>query len=211
MTILAYIAVGLAVLVAILLLAAAMRPNSFRVERSIDINAPADKIFPLINDYRHWGSWSPYENVDPAMQRTFSGAPSGKGSVYEWTGNKNVGRGRMEIIDTAPPAKIVIKLDFFSPFEAHNVAEFTMRPQGERDECHLGHARSCSLHGEDHAHVLQHGPHGRRPVSAGFDQHEGCRGKQVSANVIRSALLRAASAGRCRWPRSRRPRTASAR
>ncbi len=96
----------------------------------MDIDAPADKIFPLINDYKHWGSWSPYENLDPAMQRTFSGAPSGKGSVYEWTGNKNVGQGRMEILDAAPPSKIVIKLDFFSPFEAHNIAEFTMRPQG---------------------------------------------------------------------------------
>lgn len=130
MTTLTYIAVGVVVLIAIFLTLAAMRPNSFRVERSIDINAPADKIFPLINDYKHWGSWSPYENVDPTMQRTFSGTPSGKGSVYEWTGNKNVGHGRMEIIDTAPPSKVVIKLDFFSPFEAHNIAEFTMRKQG---------------------------------------------------------------------------------
>lgn len=130
MTTLIYIAVGLAALIAVLLILAAMRPNTFRVERSIDINAPADKIFPLINDYRHWPSWSPYENVDPAMQRTFSGAPSGKGSVYEWNGNKNIGRGRMEILEATPASKIVIKLDFFSPFEAHNTAEFTMRPQG---------------------------------------------------------------------------------
>lgn len=74
--------------------------------------------------------WSPYEHIDPAMQRTFSGAPSGKGSIYEWHGNKNIGHGRMEILDTAPPSKVVIKLDFFSPFEAHNMAEFTMRPKG---------------------------------------------------------------------------------
>ena len=74
--------------------------------------------------------WSPYERIDPAMQRTFSGAPSGKGSIYEWRGNKNIGHGRMEILDTAPPSKVVIKLDFFSPFEAHNMAEFTMRPKG---------------------------------------------------------------------------------
>ncbi len=129
MTTLTYIAVGLTVLIAIFLIVAAMRPNSFRIERSIDIHAPADKIFPLINDYKHWGAWSPYENVDPAMRRTFSGAPSGKGSVYEWTGNKSIGHGRMEIIDATSPSKIVIKLDFFSPFEAHNIAEFTMRPQ----------------------------------------------------------------------------------
>ncbi len=130
MTTLMYIAIALAILVAVVLVLAAMRPNTFRVQRSIDIDAPADKIFPLINDYRNWGSWSPYEHVDPAMQRTFSGAPSGKGSVYEWRGNKNIGHGRMEILDTAPPSKVVIKLDFFSPFEAHNMAEFIMQPKG---------------------------------------------------------------------------------
>lgn len=125
-----YIIVAIAAVIAIILIVAAMRPDTFRVQRSVDINAPAEKIFPLINDYKHWGSWSPYEKVDPAMQRTFSGAPSGKGSVYEWSGNKNVGHGRMEIMDAAPHSKIVIKLDFFSPFEAHNTAEFTMQPKG---------------------------------------------------------------------------------
>ncbi|TXJ22137.1 MAG: polyketide cyclase [Afipia sp.] len=130
MTTLMYVAIALAVLIAIVLGLAVMRPDTFRVQRSIDINAPADKIFPLINDYRNWGSWSPYEHVDPDMQRTFSGAPSGKGSIYEWRGNKNIGHGRMEILDTTTPSKIVIKLDFFSPFEAHNMAEFTMQPKG---------------------------------------------------------------------------------
>ncbi len=130
MTTMTYLAIGLAVLIGVILIVAAMRPDTFRVERSIDINAPADKIFPLINDYKHWSSWSPYEKLDPAMKRTFSGAPSGKGAVYEWNGNKNVGHGRMEILDTTQASKIIIKLDFFSPFEAHNIAEFTMRPQG---------------------------------------------------------------------------------
>lgn len=130
MTTLMYIAIALAALIAIVLVLAAMRPDTFRVQRSIDINAPADKIFPLINDYRNWGSWSPYEHVDPGMQRTFSGAPTGKGSVYEWNGNKNIGHGRMEILEATPSSKIVIKLDFFSPFEAHNMAEFTMQPKG---------------------------------------------------------------------------------
>jgi Polyketide cyclase / dehydrase and lipid transport len=77
------------------------------------------------------GAWSPYENKDPAMQRSFSGAASGKGAVYGWDGNSNVGSGRMEILDSSAPAKIVIKLDFFKPFEAHNTAEFTMLPQAD--------------------------------------------------------------------------------
>jgi len=65
------------------------------------------------------------------MKRTYSGAASGKGAVYAWDGNKNVGSGRMEILDASAPAKIVIKLDFFTPFEGHNTAEFTMLPQGD--------------------------------------------------------------------------------
>lgn len=129
-TILIIVAIILAVAIAGILILATMKPDTFVVQRSALINAPAEKIFPLINDYRNWASWSPYEKVDPAMKRTFSGAPIGKGSVYEWNGNKNVGHGRMEITDTAPPSRVTIKLDFFTPFEAHNIAEFTMKPEG---------------------------------------------------------------------------------
>jgi len=127
-----------AVIVVILIVAAiailafaAMRPDTFRVQRSTSIKAPPDRIFPLINDYKSWALWSPYEHRDPALKRTFSGAPAGKGAVYAWEGNKNVGTGRMEIVDTSPPSKVTIKLDFMKPFEAHNVAEFTLVPQGD--------------------------------------------------------------------------------
>jgi uncharacterized protein YndB with AHSA1/START domain len=116
--------------IAVVLLLAAIKPDTFRVQRATTVNAPPEKIFALINDFHGWGAWSPYEHRDPAMKRSYSGAASGKGAVYEWEGNKNVGKGRMEITDTSPPAKIVIKLDFISPFEAHNVAEFTMDAQG---------------------------------------------------------------------------------
>jgi hypothetical protein len=129
-TVLIIIGALAAVAIAGILILAAMKPDIFVVQRSTLINAPADRIFPLINDYKNWSSWSPYEKIDPAMTRTFSGAPSGKGSVYEWTGNKNIGHGRMEITDTAQPSRVTIQLDFFSPFEAHNVAEFTMKPEG---------------------------------------------------------------------------------
>ena len=113
-----------------LLIYAATRPDSFRLERSTAIKAPTEKVHALIDDFHNWPSWSPWENKDPAMKRTYSGAPKGKGTVYDWDGNKNVGLGRMEITDSAP-AKIIIKLDFFKPFEAHNTTEFTLTPQGE--------------------------------------------------------------------------------
>ena len=129
--VIAIIAVVLAIAVAIVLILAATKPDTFGVRRVMTVQAPAKKIFPLINDFRLWGSWSPYEDKDPAMKRTFSGAASGKGAVYAWDGNRNVGSGRMEILDASAPTKIVIKLDFFTPFEGHNTAEFTMLPQGD--------------------------------------------------------------------------------
>jgi hypothetical protein len=129
--VIAIIAVVLAVAIAIVLILAAAKPARFSVLRATTVKAPPDAIFPLINDFHQWGSWSPYEHKDPAMKRSYSGAESGKGAVYGWEGNKNVGSGRMEILDTSVPTKIVIKLDFFTPFEGHNTAEFTMLPQGD--------------------------------------------------------------------------------
>jgi carbon monoxide dehydrogenase subunit G len=125
------IAIVLAVAIAGVLILAATKPEVFRVQRSIAVKAPPDGIFALINDFHQWRSWSPYEDKDPNLQRSYSGAENGKGAVYAWEGNKNVGSGRMEILDASAPAKIVIKLDFFTPFEGHNTAEFTMLPQGD--------------------------------------------------------------------------------
>lgn len=119
--------IGLAAVVILIL--AAMKPDTFVVQRSLDIRAPQERIAPLISDFHAWKDWSPYETRDPDMKRSFSGAPAGKGAVYEWSGNRNVGSGRMEIID-ASSAKVTIKLDFITPFEGHNTAEFTLAPQG---------------------------------------------------------------------------------
>lgn len=108
---------------------AATRPNTFRVQRAASINAPPDVIYPLIADFRAWNGWSPWEKLEPGMDKTFSGADSGTGAVYAWEGKK-VGSGRMEITDTAAPSRITIKLDFFKPWEAHNTTTFTLEPRG---------------------------------------------------------------------------------
>ncbi len=129
--VIAIIAVVLAIAIATVLILASAKPDTFSVEREIGVKAPPEKIFPLINDFHRWGSWSPYENRDPAMKRSYGGAESGKGAVYAWEGNKNVGSGRMEILQASVPTTIVIKLDFLRPFEGHNTAEFTMLPQGD--------------------------------------------------------------------------------
>lgn len=128
MSVPAILAVLVAALIGLLLVYAATRPDSFRIERSAHIQAPPEKVFAAINDFRRWAAWSPWENIDPALKRTFGGAAAGKGAAYAWEGNRNVGSGRMEIGESTPSSKIVIKLDFLKPFEAHNIAEFTLVP-----------------------------------------------------------------------------------
>ncbi len=127
------IALGLLVLIVAVLLFAATRPDSFRIERSATIQAPPEKVFPLISSFRQWEPWSPWEKIDPKLVRSYSGADEGTGAIYEWSGDKNVGKGRMEIIESSqatPIARILIKLDFITPFEAHNTVEFKLVPQG---------------------------------------------------------------------------------
>ncbi|HKA41969.1 MAG TPA: SRPBCC family protein [Burkholderiales bacterium] len=118
-------------LVAGVLIFAATKPDTFRVQRSASIKAPPEKVFALINDFKRWDAWSPWEKKDPAMKRTFGAVTSGKGAVYAWEGNREVGEGRMEIAESVPPARVKLKLDFLKPFEAHNVVEFNLEPKGE--------------------------------------------------------------------------------
>lgn len=125
------IAMVLVLLIAALLIYAATKPDSFRIERSTTIKAPPEKIFALINDFHQWEAWSPWEKIDPALKRTYSGAANGVGAVYEWSGNKDIGQGRMEIVESVPSAKVMLKLDFVTPFEAHNKVDFTLAQQGD--------------------------------------------------------------------------------
>ncbi len=124
------IAIVLAVAIAAVLILAATKPDRFSIRRATVINAPAEKVFPLIADFHEWRKWSPWEDRDPDLKRTYGGAERGKGAIYAWEGNKNVGSGRMEILEATSPSLVKIQLDFLKPFEAHNVAEFTMLPQG---------------------------------------------------------------------------------
>lgn len=123
--------IGLVVIVAVVLGLALMQPNTFSVSRSATIKAPPERIIGYLNDFHQWPAWSPWEKLDPAMQRTFGGAPSGQGAVYSWSGNDEVGQGRMEITESAPPSKVVIKLDFIKPFQSSSVTTFALQPQGD--------------------------------------------------------------------------------
>jgi len=125
------IAIVVVVLLAALLIYAATKPDTFRVQRSASIKAPPEKIFPLINDLRSFKTWNPYEKKDPNMKGNYSGPSSGKGAAYAFDGNKDVGKGSIEITESSPPSKVTMTLNMIEPFEAHNIVEFTLEAKGE--------------------------------------------------------------------------------
>jgi hypothetical protein len=127
---LAIIAVIVVVVIAGILIYAATKPDSFRVQRTVSIKAAPDKIYRLIDDFKAWGVWSPYEKKDLSMKKSFGAVTAGKGATYAWEGDKNVGQGSMEMLESSPQ-KVLIKLDFLKPFEAHNMAEFILVPKGD--------------------------------------------------------------------------------
>ncbi len=107
------------------------RPDTFVVQRSVTIKSPPAPIYPLIADFHKWTTWSPYEKMDPKMERKYEGNESGTGAKYVWEGNEKAGAGTMQITEATAPSKVVIKLDFSKPFEGHNIAEFKLEPHGD--------------------------------------------------------------------------------
>jgi uncharacterized protein YndB with AHSA1/START domain len=100
--------------------------NEYEVQREADVPAPRRAVFDLIVDFHRWSEWSPWEDLDPAMQRTFSGAESGVGAVYEWNGNRKAGQGRMEITAADAPSRVEVALQFLKPFKSNNTTMFEL-------------------------------------------------------------------------------------
>ena len=121
----------LALAIVVVLILAAMKPAVFQVVRSETINAPPETVFGHINDFHKWSEWSPWESYDPDMNKTYGGPDSGVGTTYAWNGNKKVGEGRMEIVESTPPSKVSIKLDFIKPFKSQNTTDFILEPAGD--------------------------------------------------------------------------------
>jgi hypothetical protein len=124
-------AIVVVVLIAAVLIYAATKPDTFRVQRSAAIKASPEKIFPLINDLHSFNTWNPYAKKDPNAKGSYSGPASGTGAAHEFEGNKDVGKGNIEILESSPSSKVTMALNMLSPFEAHNIVEFTLEPVGE--------------------------------------------------------------------------------
>jgi hypothetical protein len=130
----ALIAIAVVILIGVLVALAARRPNEFRIERRMVIPASADAIFPLVNDLAAWRGWSPWEKKDPAMQRNYSAQTAGMGASYEWLGNREVGQGRMTVIESLPGERVRIRMDFLAPFRITHEAEFIFKRSGDGTE-----------------------------------------------------------------------------
>lgn len=126
-----YILLGLLALAIVVILAlAASKPADFRIERNRLIEAPAERIFAEVADLGRWANWSPWEKKDPNMKREMSAVTAGQGATYEWWGNKDVGHGKMTVLEATPHSRVRIGLHFIDPFEAQNEAEFTFTSEG---------------------------------------------------------------------------------
>lgn len=131
-----YVVLGIVVIIGVIFGIAASRPAETRTARSIRIETAPERVWPHLASFRRWEAWSPWETLDPAMQRTFSGAEEGVGAVYAWKGNNKVGEGRMEILEAETPRRLLIRLDFIAPWSAKNRTEFTLVPSGSGTEVH---------------------------------------------------------------------------
>ncbi len=107
-----------------------MAEDKYTVERSATIAAPPARIYEELVDFHRWTAWSPWEDLDPQLQRTYSGPESGVGAVYAWSGNRKAGKGQMEIREATEPSKVGIDLEFVKPFKASNDTVFTIEPEG---------------------------------------------------------------------------------
>jgi uncharacterized protein YndB with AHSA1/START domain len=127
--------------IAALLIYAATKPDNFRLERSATIAAPPDKVFALINDLRQFNTWNPFAKMEPTVVMTYDATSAGVGGAYHWKGDKT-GEGRMQITESVPAQRVSAKLDFVKPFEAHNLVDFTVQPQGDK-----GSTVTWAMHG----------------------------------------------------------------
>jgi uncharacterized protein YndB with AHSA1/START domain len=121
---------SIAFLVLFLLVIAGFRPSTIQIQRSRNIQASSERVFALINDFHNWPLWAPQDRDDPTMKRTFSGPDAGVGAQSERSGSGSTGKGRMSIVESEAPKRVLIAVDFTKPFEAHNKNEFTLEPTG---------------------------------------------------------------------------------
>jgi len=142
------ILIGLAAVVIALVVVISLRPAELRVARSTMVAAPPPAVFAQVNDFKKWDAWSPYVKIDPAMKKTYAGAPTGMGAIYAWAGNSEAGEGRATIVESRPNELVKIQLDFLKPMEGNAVAEFSFKPDGDKTQVTWSFVGPCTFIGK---------------------------------------------------------------
>jgi hypothetical protein len=122
--------VGFAIIIVALLVVIAFQPANYSVTRSASMAAPASSVFPHVNNFHKWKEWSPWAHLDPAMKETYEGPEAGTGAIYSWEGNRDVGAGRMTIVESRTNDLVRIKLEFLKPMEGINDTQFNFEGDG---------------------------------------------------------------------------------
>src|SRR5690606_6840391 len=128
------ILLGLAAIIAIILIIAAFQPSTYRVERTAAVQLPPDVVYANLNDFHHWQKFNPFTDPDPNVQLLYDGAPAGEGAIYKWKGNNEVGKGQMTITESKPNEHIVVAMHFMEPMEGHATTHFNMKPASNGTE-----------------------------------------------------------------------------
>ena len=126
--------VGLVVLIALFAGFVALQPSDYRVERKATIAAPPSAVFAQVNDFHKWDAWSPWAKLDPNATTKFEVAEAGKGAIFRWAGNDDIGEGSMTITDSVPNELVKLKLEFIKPYPGTSDTVFTFKPQGDQTE-----------------------------------------------------------------------------
>lgn len=128
MKVLKRVGLGLVAVVLLFVIVVMTRPSAFRIERSATVAAPPEAVYAQVADFRAWARWSPWEGLDPALKRTYDGPAAGPGASYAWSGNDDVGEGKMTITGAEQPSNVTVRVEFIKPIEATNTAIFTLVP-----------------------------------------------------------------------------------
>jgi carbon monoxide dehydrogenase subunit G len=126
------ILIALAAIVLIFVVVVALQPSEFQMDRSTTIAAPQADVFAQVNDFHKWEAWSPWAKLDPAAKVGFEGPPEGEGTVMTWSGNSEVGEGKMTLTESRPSELVKARVDMVKPFEGSSTSEFTFKPEGDQ-------------------------------------------------------------------------------
>lgn len=107
--------------------------DEYVVERRLRIAAPASDIYARVVDLERWQSWSPWEDLDDALERTYAGPAGQVGQRYAWSGNRQAGKGSMEITETVAGERVAADLSFEKPFKSQSRMAFSFTPTPDGD------------------------------------------------------------------------------